>query len=66
MSGTPAVIRNAVAAIPLSSIMKPTAWERARRRLTMTKTAIRITAKAAGTARVVGVGSSAMIGRVTA
>src|SRR5450631_2745330 len=66
MRGTPAVIRNAVAAMPLSSIMKPTAWDRALRRLTMTKTAMRITAKAAGTARVAGEGSSAMIGRVTA
>jgi hypothetical protein len=66
ISGTPAVSRNAVAAMPLSSMRKPTACDTARRRLTMTNTPISTTANPAGAARVAVLGSAAISGRVTA
>src|SRR5262249_41992498 len=56
MSGTPAAMRNASAAMPLSIISTATICDRARRRVTSVKNAIRTTASAAGAARPAGVG----------
>ncbi len=66
MSGTPDVVRNATAVMPLSMSRNPTICDSARRRVTRTKSPISTTVSAIGTAWVAGVGSSRTIGRVTA
>src|SRR5690606_24203908 len=66
MNGTPVVVRNATAVMPLSIIRNPATWDRARRRVTSTKKPSSTTVTATGTARVAGVGASATTGRITA